>query len=71
MDIHPWTKYEVAQAATRSGWLVPRPRCGRARYAPDKASEVGGTMRTSSWLDRLRRSYITAQPESAGPVSAR
>ena len=71
MDIHPWTKYEIARARHEERPARAMAAIRAREIRSDKASEVGRTMRTSSWLARLRRRDITAQPESAGPVSAR
>jgi hypothetical protein len=71
MDIHPWTRYEIARIRDEERLL-------RARAAM-RASEVGAPhaevgqltpRRTASWLDRLRHREPVADQATVGARSA-
>jgi hypothetical protein len=67
MDIHPWTKYEIARIRDEERLLRARAAMQSRELRNAQEVETGVVVR-SSWLDRLRRRE--AAPEQA-PATAR
>ena len=60
MDIHPWTKYEVARIRDEEGLLRARAAMQVRELRRSDADEIGESARAVSWLDRLRRREVAA-----------
>lgn len=58
MDIHPWTKYEVARIRDEERLL--RARAAMQVRELRTSEDVGESARAASWLDRLRRRDVAA-----------
>jgi hypothetical protein len=69
MDIHPWTKYEIARIRDEERLLRARAAMQSRELRNARELETGGVVR-SSWLDRLRRREPVAEQASvtARPV---
>ena len=67
MDIHPWTKYDIAQARHEERLLRARAAMRARELRAEGMGDAGGTPRASSWLDRLRRKDV-AEPASPRPA---
>lgn len=62
MDIHPWTKYEIARVRDEERLLRARAAM-RARELRPTEDEIGARARYASWIDRLRhRDVVVEQP---------
>ncbi len=70
MDIHPWTKYEIARLRDEERLLRARAAMQVREVRKSDVGEVGGTARASSWLERLRRREVAVDQPSirARPV---
>ena len=57
MDIHPWTKYEVARIRDEERLKAARAamRSLEARESRSSGTETDSEQAESSWLDRIRR----------------
>lgn len=60
MDIHPWTKYEVARIRDEERLLRARAAMQVRELRASDADEMGASARAVSWLDRFRRREIAA-----------
>ena len=60
MDIHPWTKYEIARIRDEERLLRARAAMQVRELRRTDADEVGETSRAVSWLDRLRRREVAS-----------
>jgi hypothetical protein len=60
MDIHPWTKYEVARIRDEERLLRARAAMQVRELRNSDADEIGERARAVSWLDKLRRREIAA-----------
>ena len=60
MDIHPWTKYEVARIRDEERLLRARAAMQARELRRSDADESGASARAVSWLDRLRRREVSA-----------
>jgi hypothetical protein len=61
MDIHPWTKYEIARIRDEERLLRARAAMQVRELRASDADEVGVTARSASWLDRLRRRDVVVE----------
>ena len=69
MDIHPWTKYEVARLRDEERLLRARAamRAVELRQGHPTKQHAADTERTISWLDRvLRRGVVEQAPARSG-----
>jgi hypothetical protein len=64
MDIHPWTKYEIARIRDEERLLRARAAMQSRELRTAQEVETGGVVRTSL-LDRLRRREPVAEQASA------
>ena len=69
MDIHPWTKYEIARLRDEERLLRARAALRAHELREPRVDEVGAAPSAVSWLDRLRRrapagdqASVTARP---------
>ena len=60
MDIHPWTKYEVARIRDEERLLRARAAMQVRELRRADVDEIGESARAGSWLDRLRRREVAA-----------
>jgi hypothetical protein len=60
MDIHPWTKYEVARIRDEERLLRARAAFHARELRASDTVEDGG-LAHSSWFDRLRRRNVVAE----------
>jgi hypothetical protein len=65
MDIHPWTKYEIARIRDEERLLRARAAMQSRELRKAQEIEAAGVMR-SSFLDRLRRREPVAEQAPAG-----
>jgi hypothetical protein len=68
MDIHPWTKYEVARLRDEERLLRARAamRAGELSKAHPPELETEGSQRSISFLERLRGRRVAADRPAAG-----
>lgn len=66
MDIHPWTKYEIARMRDEERLLRARAAM-QARELRTPTEDAANGVARSSWLDRFRRRELVEQ----GSVTAR
>jgi hypothetical protein len=64
MDIHPWTKYEIARIRDEERLLRARAAMQSRELRAANEVEAGSVVR-SSWLDRLRRREPVSEQASA------
>jgi len=65
MDIHPWTKYEIARIRDEERLLRAREaRLAREARASSVDDDVAGQ---ASWFRWLRRRDVSTQPATARP----
>jgi hypothetical protein len=64
MDIHPWTKYEIAHLRDEERLLRARAAMRAREVREESLSEVrtSSPKRTISWLDRIRGSLVERAP---------
>jgi hypothetical protein len=63
MDIHPWTKYEIARIRDEERLLRARSAMQVRELRASDADSVGVAARGASWLVRLRRrDVVVDQP---------
>ena len=71
MDIHPWTKYEIARIRDEERLLRARAAMQVRELRESDVGDLGevGVVAGTSWLDRLRRrppaadqASVTARP---------
>jgi len=67
MDIHPWTKYEIARIRDEERLLRARAAMHASEFRSSDADEVGQSTRAVSWLDRLRRRDDAVEATSVSP----
>jgi hypothetical protein len=60
MDIHPWTKYEVARIRDEERLLRARAAMQVRELRASAADEVEKSAPAASWFDRLRRREVVA-----------
>ena len=60
MDIHPWTKYEIARIRDEERLLRARAAMQVRELRSADPGEVGESAPAVSWLDRLRRREVAA-----------
>jgi hypothetical protein len=67
MDVHPWTKYEIARLGHEERLLRARVAM-QALEARRCEAQTSSSQRTTSWLDRIRRrgSVTKRAPAGAG-----
>jgi hypothetical protein len=65
MDIHPWTKYEIARIRDEERLLRARAAMQSRELRAAQEIEPGVVVR-SSWLDRLRRREAVVEQAPAG-----
>jgi hypothetical protein len=69
MDIHPWTKYEIARARDEARLLRARDAMRASELRRPGRDDVGIEEVTGSWLDRLLRRPVADQASvKARPV---
>ena len=66
MDIHPWTKYEIARIRDEERLLRAR-EAMLAREARAPSSDEGIEGAQTSWLRWLRRRDVSTQQATARP----
>ena len=68
MDIHPWTKYEIARARDEERLLRARAARRSKEVREEHASEAqtSRSQRASTWLDRILRRGSLAERKPAG-----
>ena len=68
MDIHPWTKYEIARSRDEERLLRAQAAMRALDIGEERSSEpnASGSPRTISWLDRIRRRGSVAERNPAG-----
>jgi hypothetical protein len=67
MDIHPWTKYEIARLRDEERLLRARDAMHLRELRESQLGGTGTTARTASWLDRLRRREPAAEGATSRP----
>jgi hypothetical protein len=66
MDIHPWTKYEIARIRDEERLLRAR-EASLVRDARAFAADVGEEDVNTSWFRWLRRRNATTEPATVRP----
>ena len=66
MDIHPWTKYEIARIRDEERLLRAR-EASLVRDARAFAADVGEEDVNTSWFRWLRRREVTTEPATVRP----
>ena len=66
MDIHPWTKYEIARIRDEERLLRAR-EASLVRDARAFAADVGDQNLNTSWFRWLRRRNASADPATVSP----
>jgi hypothetical protein len=67
MDIHPWTKYEMARLHDEERLLRARDAMRARELRDSDVGDVGVGARAGSWLGRLRRREPVADQGSVRP----
>ena len=60
MDVHPWTRYEIARMRDEERLLRARAAMRANELRRSDVDEIGGSARAGSWLGRLRRQKVAA-----------